>query len=123
MKLSCDGVRIKARISIGELSTIGDRTEIHAGEAVHIGKHVLIGWDCVIMDRDYHAVDGKRERTAPVIIEDNVWICCRAVILKGVTIGHHAIVGAGSVVTKNVEPYSVVAGNPAKVIRKRKAMT
>lgn len=105
-------------LSIGAMSFIGRRTEIHSGEKIAIGKHVRIGWDCLIMDRDYHALPGeKEERTAPVIIEDNAWIGARAIILKGVTIGHDAIVGAGSVVTKNVKPCTMVAGNPARVVK------
>jgi acetyltransferase-like isoleucine patch superfamily enzyme len=55
----------------------------------------------------------------PIIIEDDVWIGACAIILKGVTIGEGAIVAAGSVVTKNVEPYSLVGGNPAKLIKYR----
>ena len=56
----------------------------------------------------------------PIVIEDDVWIGARVIILKGVTIGKGSIIGAGSVVTKDVEPYSIVGGNPAKLIRKRK---
>jgi acetyltransferase-like isoleucine patch superfamily enzyme len=55
----------------------------------------------------------------PVIIEDDVWIGARSIILKGVTIGEGSIVGAGSIVTKNVPPFSIAAGNPARVIKKR----
>lgn len=121
VRLVVEGYRMKHRpvLTIGAMTHIGDRTEIHSGEKIVIGKHVRIGWDCLIMDRDYHAPPGeKEERTAPVIIEDNVWIGARAIILKGVTIGHDAVVGAGSVVTKNVEPCTMVAGNPARVVKK-----
>ncbi|MCW4005853.1 MAG: acyltransferase [Candidatus Bathyarchaeota archaeon] len=118
-RLSCVGSSSQsALLRIGEGSQIGDRTEIHAGEKVVIGNHVLVSWDCTILDRDYHGIHGKPEKTAPVIIEDNVWIGCRAIILKGVRIGHDAIVGAGSVITKDVDAGSIVAGNPAKVIKK-----
>ncbi|MOA49611.1 2,3,4,5-tetrahydropyridine-2,6-dicarboxylate N-acetyltransferase [compost metagenome] len=55
--------------------------------------------------------------SSPVFIEDNVWIGEKAVILKGVRIGHNSIVAAGAVVTKNVPPFSIVAGVPAKVIK------
>lgn len=55
--------------------------------------------------------------SAPIIIEDNVWIGERAIILKGVTIGMGAIVATGAIVTKDVPPYSVVAGNPAKIVK------
>ncbi len=86
---------------------------------MEIGEKCMIAWDCVIMDRDYHAVEGVVEQTKPVIIEDNVWIGCRAIILKGVHIGKNAVVGAGAIVTKDVPEYAIVGGNPAKVIRMR----
>ncbi len=120
VKLSCFGRRKdhKAKIAIGKRCSIGDRTEIHAGNHVDIGNDVIIAWDCVILDRDYHSTDGKNEVCVPVRIKDGAWIGCRAIILKGVTIGEGAVVGAGSVVTKSVEPLNMVAGNPAKIIRK-----
>jgi len=105
-------------LEIGNHSTIGDRTEIHVGEKVIIGDNVLISWDCVIMDRDYHGIDYKPERIRPVIIENDVWIGCRSIILPGVHIGQGAIIGAGSVVTKSVNRGDIVAGNPAKIIGK-----
>ena len=70
------------------------------------------------MDRDYYILLEEQQKTVPVVIEDNAWIGCQVIVLKGVTIGHDAVVGAGSVVTKNVRPYTAVAGNPASVIRK-----
>ncbi|WP_425452463.1 acyltransferase [Companilactobacillus formosensis] len=59
-------------------------------------------------------------KTAPIHIKEGAWIGARAVLLPGVTIGEHAIVGAGAVVTKDVEPYTVVGGNPAKLIKNLK---
>jgi len=107
----------EAALVIGDRVSIGDRTQIHCGERVTIGAGTLISWDCVIMDRDYHNPDGGAERTAPVVIGKDVWIGCRAIILKGVTIGDGAVVGAGSVVTRDVPPCTLVAGNPARVVR------
>lgn len=106
-----------AILSIGDYSTIGDRTEIHVGERVTIGERVLISWDCVVMDRDYHGIGTMPERILPVTIEDDVWIGCRAIILPGVKIGKGAIVGAGAVVTHDIPPFKVAAGNPARVVR------
>ncbi len=106
-----------AVLSIGDYSTIGDRTEIHAGERVAIGKRVLISWDCVIMDRDYHGIGGAPERISPVAIEDGAWVGCRSIILPGVTVGRGAVIGAGSVVTSDVPAFHLAAGNPARVIR------
>lgn len=120
VKLSCWGKYKgnRALIRIGSSCSIGDRTEIHAGRRVEIGNDVIIAWDCVIMDRDYHSTLAMGEVFDPVLIKDGAWIGCRAIILKGVTIGEGAIVGAGSVVTKSVNPFTLVAGNPARVIRK-----
>jgi acetyltransferase-like isoleucine patch superfamily enzyme len=123
IKLWCEGIRKKSYLRIGQETQIGNNTQIRAGEFIDIGKRVLIAWDVVIMDRDFHPVDGFEERIKPVVIEDYAWICCRAIILKGVTIGHHAIVGAGAVVTKSVKPFEIVAGNPARVVGKRQMHT
>ncbi|MBR5535021.1 MAG: acyltransferase [Clostridia bacterium] len=113
VKLSAYG----GKIEIGNNSYIGDRTEIHSGEAVKIGNGVNIAWDCNILDRDYHAFNSEKEVIKPVVIEDNVWIGVRSTVLKGVRIGQGAVVAAGSVVTRDVPPHSLVAGNPAKVIK------
>lgn len=106
-----------ATLKIGDFTVLGDRVEIHVAEKVIIGMRCLISWDSVIMDRNYHGVDGP-EVIKPVIIEDNVWIGCRAIVLPGVRIGSCSVVGAGSVVTKNVPPNTLVAGNPARIVRK-----
>jgi acetyltransferase-like isoleucine patch superfamily enzyme len=83
----------------------------------------LLGADARILDNDIHplAATGRRYAnnnisTAPIIIGDDVFIAAGAIILKGVTIGTGAIVGAGSVVTKDVPAYTIVAGNPAKIV-------
>ena len=121
VKLSCSGrVGQPAQIRIGERSCIGNRTEIHAGQSVVIGKETFISWDCVILDRDYHDCSSTGEKIRPVEIGDNVLVCCRAIILKGVKVGDRAIIGAGAVVTKDVPADAIVAGNPAKVIKYRK---
>lgn len=120
VKLSCVGEKGKpAILKIGERCSIGDRTEIHCGKNIEIGDEVLISWDCVIMDRDYHGYNEK-EKKIPVRIGNKVWVGCRAIILKGVEIGEGAVIGAGSVVTRNVEPYTMQAGNPACFIKKLK---
>jgi acetyltransferase-like isoleucine patch superfamily enzyme len=64
-----------------------------------------------------HTITGNEYENKPIVIEDNVWIGCNVIILKGVTIGAGSIVAAGSIVTKNVPADSIVAGNPAKVIK------
>ncbi len=121
IKLSCCGKPpIMARLKIGKRCSIGDRTEIHCGNAVTIGDDVIIAWDCNILDRDYHSADGSTEQIEPVFIGNRVWIGCHSIILKGVTIGQDSVVAAGSVVTKNVPEKTLVAGNPAKIVKKVK---
>jgi len=117
VKLSAYGASDKAKIIIGDYSYIGDRTEIHAGSMVEIGSGCDISWDCNILDRDYHKFCSDTELIKPVRICDNVWIGCGATVLKGVTIGEGSVVAAGAVVTKDVPPHTLVAGNPAKVIK------
>jgi acetyltransferase-like isoleucine patch superfamily enzyme len=103
-------------------------------EAIEIGNDVMISWGVTIVDHNSHAIAfsqraedvvnwraGKKDWThvkiAPVKIGDRVWIGFNAIILKGVTIGEGAIVGAGAVVTKDVPAWTIVAGNPARIIR------
>jgi len=117
VKLSAWGTEGYTKINIGENTAIGDRTEIHAGQCVNIGANCNISWDVCIMDRDYHKFNSPAEIIKPVNIKDNVWIGCNSIITKGVTIGEGAVVAAGSVVTKDVPPKTVVGGNPAKVIK------
>ena len=110
-----------AVLRIGAHTIIGDRTHVNCQTAVSIGTHCAISWDVEILDADMHAIvaeDGQAlPHRAPVVIEDRVWIGTRALILKGVTIGHDSIVAAGAVVAGSVPPHSICAGNPAKVIR------
>lgn len=78
---------------------------------------MLISWGVNILENNYHNSADNAIRTAPVTVEDRVWIGCNVIVLSGVTIGTGSIIAAGSVVTKDVPPHSLVAGNPAKVIR------
>ena len=114
------GVRLEignnAEIRIGNGTYLNRNTVIVANRKVEIGNDCRISWDVIIMDSDQHEIPGKETGDKPVFIESNVWIGCRSIILKGVRIGTGAIVAAGSVVTKDVQPYTVVGGVPAKVI-------
>jgi len=122
--------------------TIGDFTLLNgalimAEEKIDIGSHCLISWSVGIADSDFHPLEPTQRlidaqalapffkdrparpklKTAPVRIADNVWIGMNAVILKGVTIGENSVVAAGSVVTKSIPTNTVVAGNPAVVVK------
>lgn len=112
---------------LGEI-VVGEGTELNGTtivsyESVKIGTNVLFGPGVVILDSDGHPSDRRLAdipaniRTAPVVIQDNVWIGLNAVILKGVTIGSGAVVGPNSVVHDDVPPHTVVAGNPARPIK------
>lgn len=117
VKLSAFGTDYKSKLIIGSNTSIGDRTEIHCGKEVIIGDNCNISWDVVIMDRDYHRLNSQNRVYKPVHIEDNVWIGCKSLILKGVKVGRGSVIAAGSVVTKDVPPNTVVGGNPAKVLK------
>jgi acetyltransferase-like isoleucine patch superfamily enzyme len=111
-----------ATIIIGDDVGISGCTISAAGKII-IGNEVLIGSGALITDSDAHSIHPKGRRyialpapPQPVIIEDNVFIGARAIILKGVTIGIGSVIGAGSVVTRNIPPYSIASGNPARVI-------
>lgn len=106
---------------------------IWINERLTIGNHVNIGGNCMILDTDVHQLDYLARRggkpanlneptitvqTAPVTIEDDVWIGANCQILKGVTIGARSVIGAGSVVTKSIPADCIAAGNPCRVIRR-----
>jgi coenzyme F420-reducing hydrogenase beta subunit len=91
---------------------------ITCGNYIKIGKNCHIAKEVIIRDLDGHYIEDAYYRTAkPVYIGDDVWLGYRSMIMKGVTIGNGAIVAAGSVVTKDIPPHCIAAGNPAKVIR------
>ena len=94
---------------------------ITAEERISIGNRVTIGSGVLIMDTDAHSiVPGERKsglgRTAPIIIEDDVFIGARAIVLKGVHVGRGAVIGAGAVVVNDVATMTIVGGNPARTI-------
>lgn len=113
------GVRLEVYkggiLSIGKGTYLNRNVHIVVNESVSIGQQVKIGWDVVIMDTDLHGHSGLPVKNCPVVIGNNVWIGCRALILKGVTIGDGAIIAAGAIVTKDVPPLAVVASPSASV--------
>ena len=132
---------VRGHISVGNNTFIGGGTFISAA-GIEIGDDVMFSWGCTVIDTDAHSLkasdrindvkdwkrgldegvpgkykDWSKVNSSKVIIGNKVWLGFNAIILKGVTIGEGAVVAAASVVTKDVPPYSVVAGNPAKIIR------
>lgn len=111
-------------ISIGDNSGIGLRARVQG--PLEIGNDVMMGPDVILYTKNHESKRTdipmiKQGTTSPekVVIEDDVWIGARVIILPGVTIGKGSILGAGSVVTKNVEPYTVMGGVPAREIKTR----
>jgi acetyltransferase-like isoleucine patch superfamily enzyme len=145
-----DGVRLKSRNwgyhlnmygpvklmadAPGAVITIGARTRIygsciHAFASVTIGPDCLIAANCQIIDANGHelsfpAVEARartRDQPRPVVVEAAVWLGTGVIVLPGVRIGRGSVVGAGSVVTRDIPPMSLAAGNPARVIRTYRA--
>jgi acetyltransferase-like isoleucine patch superfamily enzyme len=115
------GVRLWAHkggeLTIGDNTVLDENVEIVAWSSVRIGSGCRLGWDVLVMDTDLHGVAGQPVDNRPVVIEDGVSIGCRAMILKGVTIGQGAHIHAGAVVTRDVPAGAEVRAVPATVIK------
>lgn len=124
------------RIRLGEWCYVGSGSRLWSQASIEIGNYVLISHLVDVHDTNSHPLDWQARRSdverslsgrrlessemvekAPIVIEDDAWIGFKASLLKGVRIGRGAIVAAGSVVTKDVRPFTVVAGNPARLVR------
>lgn len=144
--LSCRIVleRNVGRVTVGSDSYIGG-SQIICAHQIDIGSNVLVSWGCTVVDHDSHSLNwrdraedvrkwreglltGGLEKASelknwdvvemsPIKIEDKVWLGMNVTVLKGVTIGEGSVVAAGSMVTKDVPPWTLVAGNPARVIK------
>ena len=136
----------EGEVNIGDNTFINGGTSLISRNMIDIGNNVTIAWGCTLYDHNSHSLDFKERikdikrqnedyrqgksfidskdwsvvKSKPIIIKDHVWIGFDSVILAGVTIGEGAIIGARSVVRTNVEPWTVVAGNPAIVIKRLK---
>jgi maltose O-acetyltransferase len=108
-------------LEIGDGAFINVGTSIAATERVVIGANALIGPHCMLLDNAFHHLEPERRYevppSAPIVLESNVWLGGRVIVLPGVRIGHDSAVAAGSVVTADVPPRTLVGGVPAKVIR------
>lgn len=127
-----------AKIICGNHVTIGRNTKIYAVNSVILEDFATIAYDVTIMDNNNHPINPEERKiiysnpslnfplrslwkisdSAPILIQRNAWVGANAIILKGVTIGENSIVGIGAVVTKNVPKNCIVAGNPAKIVKK-----
>jgi acetyltransferase-like isoleucine patch superfamily enzyme len=115
-----------AKLEIGDNSVIGYLNLFSVAKSVRIGKHCVFAGEVKILDNNSHSLDFEQRRinaplvadeVAPVVIEDDVWIGANCTVLKGVTLGQGSVVAAGAVVTRSVPPFTVAAGNPARIIK------
>jgi acetyltransferase-like isoleucine patch superfamily enzyme len=107
----------KAKLSIGSGYANYD-LKVECLKEIQIGQDVAIAYQVIISDSDRHSITGQSEDPAPIMIGNHVWLGARSIILKGVSIGDGAVVAAGAVVTRDVPPKTLVAGVPAKIIRR-----
>jgi len=109
------------KLEIGARTFINYGCSILATKLINIGPDCKIGMDVLMMDNDYHQIDpakrGVRPPSAPIVLEKNVWLGARVIVLSGVTIGADSSVAAGSVVTRDIPQRSLAAGQPARVIK------
>lgn len=129
--------RQSSRIFIGNNVYIGPGTLLECVEEIRMGNDILVSLNCNIIDTNSHSLHSAERledtidwqkglafknwdvvKSKKVIIEDKCWIGLRSIVMKGVTLGEGTVVGAGSVITKNTEPFSIMAGNPAVLVRK-----
>lgn len=143
LHIGCDGLiwgllvleRPESRIQIGNRVAVGNGTILDCALEIILEDDVILSYDCILADSDNHSLrlsdrlddvknwkaghhDWSNVAMKPIRICRGAWVGARACILKGVTVGEGAVVGMGSVVTHNVDPFVVVAGNPARTIRK-----
>ncbi len=126
-----------AKVVIGDRVFIGENTEIYCKENIIIGSDVMLSWGITLIDTNAHSLNWEERKndvldwkkgpefkkwnvvdSSPIKIENKSWIGFKSIILKGVILHEGTIVGAGSVVTKSTEPYTVVGGNPARLIKR-----
>jgi len=115
------------KISIGVNTYINRSTFIDASLSISVGSDCMIGPGCYITDHDHSILPPNAPRNGPLVgsptvIEDRVWIGANCVILKGVTVGINSVVAAGSVVTKDVLPFSIYAGVPARFLKSTRSI-
>ncbi len=131
-----EGVRLMAgshlwatdsgRIEIGPRTFVGSHSWLVANESVRVGADVLIAPFCYVQDTDHGFADpdtpiaDQPSVSSPIVIEDGVWLGAHSIVTRGVRIGKGAVIGAGSVVTRDIPPYAIAVGSPARPIRSRR---
>jgi acetyltransferase-like isoleucine patch superfamily enzyme len=105
------------RIRIGNGAFVNAGSIVYSELAITIGDDVALANEVYVMDTPSHGVEGRNPVPEPVVIGNGTWVGARAIVLPGVTIGSRVVVGAGSVVTRDVPDEVLVAGNPARVVR------
>lgn len=117
-----EGVHIRnpKGITLGEGCSIGTRVLLDGRQGLTAGKSVVFGYECIIwtLNHDYNDINFQT-KGGPVTIGDYAWICSRSIVLPGINIGEGAVVASGAIVTKDVPPYAIVAGIPAKIVGER----
>ncbi|WP_022676272.1 DapH/DapD/GlmU-related protein [Novosphingobium sp. B-7] len=120
VNLRGDVAPVRIEVARGAVVTLADRAFLNTGvqvichSAIEIGPHCRIGPDCVLCDTNHHPVhQGDKVRVAPIRLGRNVWLGRGVIVLPGVTIGDHAVVAAGAVVTQDIPAAQVWRGNPA----------
>lgn len=115
------GVGPEGLLEIGDNVLINYGCSLGATKHIRIGSRSNIGTHVTLIDNSFHEIDPSRRNeappSAPVILEENVWLATRVIVLPGVTVGANSVVGAGSVVTHDIPANVLAAGSPAKVIR------
>lgn len=115
-------------VKVGNYSHLGENVRINGRGGVSLGDNVLMGPDIIIYSGTHNfssvamPIQKQGMRYAPVVIGNDVWLGARVVILPGVTIGDGCIIGANAVVTKDLPPFSIAVGIPARVIKKRESL-
>lgn len=110
----------RGRIEIGDNVLVTPGVRLLAARSITIGNNVMMATDVVISDSDWHGIYDRTSapgKGGPIVIGDNAWIGQRAMVCKGVTIGENSIIGAGSIVTRDIPANVIAAGNPAVVVR------
>jgi len=134
----------EGHVTIGERVFFGESTVI-CRSRIELGSNIFVAWGSYLYDHDSHSLDYRERRkdigrqladfrsghanyiaskdwavvnSRPIVVKDDAWIGMEALVLKGVTVGEGAIVGAGSVVSRDVDPWTVVGGNPAQVLKR-----